>query len=178
MKRLQRAAVVTVLVDRMREHGSWCGETHVQKAAYILQELRQVDLGYEFVLYKHGPFSFDFRDELGELIADGVMRYEPQQPRYGPRMAVTREAERVREIYPRTLARHDDSIDFVAQWLDARGVVDLERLATALYVTRETPLGTPIGKRAQRLRELKPHVPEQAAVKAVEEIDEMAAAAS
>lgn len=176
MKRLQRAAILTELVRRMREQESWCGETHVQKATYILQELLGVDLGYDFVLYKHGPFSFDLRDELGELFADGLIRYQAQMPPYGPRITVTDEAESVHEIYPKTLARHADRIGFVAEKLDARGVADLERLATALYVTREAPDATP-EERARMLRLLKPHVPDQAALRAVREIDEISAEA-
>jgi uncharacterized protein YwgA len=105
VKRLQRAAVLIDLVERLRAHDSWCGETHLQKAAYLLQQLADVDLDYDFVLYKHGPFSFDFRDELNELLVDGIIRYEPQPPPYGPRIAVTAQAERVREMYPKTLAR-------------------------------------------------------------------------
>ena len=64
MTRLQRVAVLTKLTEKLHESGSWCGETHLQKAAYFLQELFNVLLVYEFILYKHGPFSFALRDEL------------------------------------------------------------------------------------------------------------------
>src|SRR6266545_4036200 len=69
MKRLQRAALLTELVEQMRAHDSWCGETHLQKATYFLQELLDVEMDYDFVLYKHGPFSFDLRDELGGFVS-------------------------------------------------------------------------------------------------------------
>jgi hypothetical protein len=176
MKRLQRAAILTELVEHMRSHDSWCGETHVQKATYMLQELDLVELDYDFVLYKHGPFSFDFRDDLGSFVTDGIIRYEPQPRPYGPRIALTPEANRVREIYPKTLERASEDIEFVAAKVDGRGVVDLERLATALYVTREAILREEDGgveARAWRLRILKPHVPEPNAVAAVEEIDKV-----
>lgn len=177
MKRLQRAAVLAELVKRMREHESWCGETHMQKATYLLQELVGVDLGYGFVLYKHGPFSFDLREELGDLVGDGMIRYEPQQPPYGPRITVTPQAENVTNIYPKTIARHAKEVDFVAERLDARGVVELERLATAFYVTREAGEES-VEARAQRLRSLKPHVSELAAESAVREIDQVIADAA
>jgi uncharacterized protein YwgA len=156
----------------VREHDSWCGETHVQKAAYILQDLLGVDLGYDFVLYKHGPFSFELRDELGDMFGDGLIRYEPQRPPYGPRITATDKADGIHAIYPKTIRRHLERIGFVAEKLDARGVVDLERLETALYVIREDP-GAPQEKRARRLRELKPHVPEHAALSAIREVDEI-----
>ena len=64
MNRLQRAAVLLTLLEQLQARGSWCGETHVQKSVYFLQDLLQVPLGFEFVLYKHGPYSFDLNDEI------------------------------------------------------------------------------------------------------------------
>jgi hypothetical protein len=176
MKRLQRAALLTELVEQMHEHQSWCGETHLQKATFFLQELLGVDLGYDFVVYKHGPFSFDLSDELDGFVSDQLIRYQPQIPPYGPRITVTAEGESVQEIYPKTLARHDDKIAFVAEKLDARGVIDLERLATALYVSLEAP-ETSEEQRARMLREMKPHIPEPAALRAVREVDGICAEA-
>jgi uncharacterized protein YwgA len=59
MDRLRRAAILTRLIEQLRNGGSWCGETHVQKATFFLQELLNVPLSLDFILYKHGPFSFD-----------------------------------------------------------------------------------------------------------------------
>ena len=46
MERLKKAAVVTTLVDQLRDEDSWCGETHVQKAVYFLQSLFDVPTGF------------------------------------------------------------------------------------------------------------------------------------
>jgi predicted ATP-dependent serine protease len=51
-------------------------------------------------------------------------------------------------------------------------VVDLERLATALYVTKEKS-GQDVEARARRIHELKPHVSVEDAKKAVKTVDEM-----
>jgi len=177
MKRLQRAALLTELVEQMHEQQSWCGETHLQKATFFLQELLGVDLGYDFVVYKHGPFSFDLRDDLSGFHSDKLIRYQPQVPPYGPRIIVTDEGESVQEIYPKTAARHADKIAFVANKLDARGVIDLERLATALYVTLESPQASD-EERAGLLRQMKPHIPEPAALHAVREVDQIRAEAA
>jgi len=56
MDRLQKAALITRLLQNLRSKHSWCGETHIQKAAFFAQELMEVPLGFEFILYKHGPF--------------------------------------------------------------------------------------------------------------------------
>jgi hypothetical protein len=56
-------------------------------------------------------------------------------------------------------------------------VAQLERLATALYVTKQTNLGHDgsVQSRAQCNNHLKPHVPVASAAQAVEEIDRLSA---
>lgn len=172
MDRLRRAALLTRLIERLRRKGSWCGETHVQKATLFLQDLMRVPLGFDFILYKHGPFSFDLRDELTSLRADALVKLEPQWP-YGPRIAATDRSKYIQGIYSKTVEKHDDSISFVAEKLGSKGVADLERLATALYVTRRTGTGTSIDARAAKLTALKPHIARDDAVAAVTEVDQI-----
>jgi uncharacterized protein YwgA len=172
MKHLQRAAITSKLAEGLRERENWCGETHLQKAVYFLQEMLGAPVGYGFVLYKHGPFSFDLRDELEGMVADGLLRREPQSPPYGPRLAVTEQASRLQSMYPRTLARYKDYLNFVADRLAAKGVSDLERLSTALYVSKEKG-GASIDERAEMLLAIKPHISESLARAAVAEVDQI-----
>jgi hypothetical protein len=37
MKRLQRESVIIQLAEQLRAHGSWRGETNIQKATYFLE---------------------------------------------------------------------------------------------------------------------------------------------
>ena len=76
MNRLQRAAVVVSLVKALEKNGSWCGDTHVQKGTFILQELLHVPLEFAFSLYKYGPYSFDLNDELAAFRAGVSGRVE------------------------------------------------------------------------------------------------------
>src|SRR5262249_25119884 len=80
MERLQRATVLLALIEELRDGGSWGGETHLQKAVYLLQELFQVPLGFDFVLYRHGPYSFDLADEVTALQADQLLATQLRQP--------------------------------------------------------------------------------------------------
>ena len=173
MDRLNRAAVITRLAGNLRKAGSWCGETHIQKAFYILQDLLEVPTKFPFVLYKHGPFSFDLSDELTALRGDELLVLEPQSPPYGPRYAPTKMSSRLEKACAETLETYDDELRLVAEVIDGRTVGDLERLATALYVTkrRESEHDGSVESRAQCLNRLKPHVAVEAAAKAVEEID-------
>ena len=74
MDRLQRTALIFELTKKMRERGSWCGETHLQKATFWAEECFSLPLGFDFILYKHGPFSFDLRDELTSMRCRALVR--------------------------------------------------------------------------------------------------------
>ena len=66
MQLLERYAALLKLVRATNEAGSWSGETHIQKSVFFLQEALATELGYGFILYKlykHGPFSFELRDD-------------------------------------------------------------------------------------------------------------------
>lgn len=172
MKRLQRAAVIADLANEMRSRGSWCGETHLQKATYFLRELFDDELDFEFILYRHGPFSFDLRDELMEMRVDGILELERQPYPYGPRLAVTEVGEELERTYPKTLARRNDAIGFVADRLGTKDVNQLERVATALYVTwRRNERSRE--ERATEIHSLKPHVSIERALEAVDEVDKI-----
>ena len=125
------------------------------------------------MLYKHGPFSFDLSDELTSLRADRVFDQEVQQYPYGPKLKPGSLADRIKETYPSTIDKYDQAVTFVADHLGDSGVAALERLATALYVTKEGKSGEGINDRADRLREIKPHVSPEDAFASVSLIDLM-----
>ena len=170
MDRPKKAALLMKLIGKLRERGSWCGETHVQKVTYFAQKVAGMKTGFDFILYKHGPFSFDLRDELTGLRADGFLTLESQWP-YGPRISLTEQSEYIQNLYPKTLRKYEEGIEFVARHLGERSVVELERLATALYVGGDREDGASIEARAKRVSELKPHISLEEARDAVREVD-------
>ena len=169
MESFQRASILLTLNEELRKAGSWAGETHMQKAAFFLQELMNVPLDFDFILYKHGPFSFDLRDELTFMRAQAFLRLEPQYP-YGPTLIGGEKSELLKQAFRQIIEKHLAKIRFVSQKLGTKTVAELERTATALYIRlREPDEADPVG----RLRTLKPHIalPEaQAAVLEVEKI--------
>lgn len=169
MNRAPRIAILLSLVEKLKENGSWCGETHIQKSTYILQEMLGVGLEYNFILYKHGPFSFDLSDELGSLRADSLLNVIPQHP-YGPRLLPTEEGKNLKEKLQKTVDRYKEKIDCAAQWLGSKKVVDLEKIATAFFVTKENSNLSP-QDRAEGIRFFKPHIPFEDALSAIDEVD-------
>jgi len=176
MDRLQKVAVLTELADRMRERGSWCGETHLQKAAYFLQDLLGVSLDFDFVLYKHGPFSFDLREELAAMRADGLLELEPQEEPYGPKLVPTPRSKELRDRYPKTLGRFNKPISFVADKLGEKGATALERLGTAFYM-KQKHHNLDDESLAKRINQFKPHVLVESAKNALREVREISSEA-
>lgn len=175
MNRLAQEAVLVGLTRQLDEQGSWTGETHIQKAAYLLHALTNVPFDFDFILYKHGPFSFELRDELSHMRADGLIRSFVPDPRYGPQLLVTEDGEALERELKRMTERYGESLDWVADTLGGRGVMDLERLATAMWLTRREP-GT-VRERAEALVQVKPHISLDDAIASVEEIDSLLATA-
>ena len=158
MDELRRTAVLLKLANDLWAQKSWCGETHLQKVTFLLQEMMGVPTEFDFVLYKHGPFSFALRDELSALRGYGLLEIHQQPYPYSPSLVVTSAGEKLCRRYPITLRRYGESISFVAKRLGDKGVGELERLATAFYVTSELGRKVASEKRASRLHDLKPHV--------------------
>jgi hypothetical protein len=171
---IDRSAILLDLVAQLRAHGSWTGETHVQKAAYLMQELMGVPSGFKFVLYRHGPFSFDLRDSLNKLETWGCIQTEEQPYPYGPKIVDGPMSGRLgtaskdRQQYVRP-------IQFVAQQLGKANVSELERVATALFIELDPRINSE--DRPERLVSLKPHISREEAPNAFARLREIRSAA-
>jgi len=172
MSKLKRYAITISVIENLDRSGSWCGETHIQKAVYFLKTLFPEVIDYPFILYKHGPFSFDLRDDIGIMAADGFVKVVPMT-QYGPRILPGKLADKVKEEFSNTLKKHKEKIEFVANKLKDKRIFELEALATALYVTKELMPSTSVEKRAEKLRQLKPHIDFRKTIDAVEEVDKI-----
>ncbi len=172
MDRPDREELLCHLVDAMRKAGSWVGETQIQKSAMFLQELLNVPLGYQFVLYKHGPFSFDLRSELAEMRAGLRLDVEPHLG-YGPSFTLEKWGKAALEK-PTAYA---DEIKFVAERISTEASRPVERISTAFFMTNKYPTksATEIAKDINRL---KPHISVAQALLAIEDAERLRAEAA
>jgi hypothetical protein len=175
MDSFARQAIILALLDALKDQGSWCGETHVQKSAYFLQDGLGVPTDLEFLLYKHGPFSFELRDVLGEMRGNFLIDVESRSP-YGSSLVVAEPGRRLMNGFPKTTARYEPQVAFVAGNLASRDVVALERLGTALYVQKQFP-DLDARQQARRITELKPHIKPEVAEDASDEVRKLLAQA-
>ncbi len=177
MERFERAAIMLSLIERLRDGDSWCGETHVQKGTYFLQDLLEVPLEFDFILYKHGPFSFDLSDEISWMRAKDLLKLQPQQRPYGPKLIPGENAELLKETYPKPIERYIDRVQKIADEFADMGVTALERYATAYYVSKNHE-EVDDGDIAAKIVELKPHISPGEAREAVEFVAKLRSALS
>ena len=152
-----RRGLICSLVRKMVEEESWAGETQIQKSVVFLQEMLNVPLGYDFVIYKHGPFSFDLRSELALMRARFQLDVEPHL-RYGPSFRVGHRGCNATE----GATPYNDAIRFVAREISIKDTRSLERLSTAFFIQNrdESLSDTEV---ASEITRIKPHItPEQA----------------
>ena len=164
----RQAAILAAFVEKVRSTGRDCGETLMQKAAYVMKELFGVPLSDEFRIHYYGPFSFQLRDRLASMEADDIVRVLPRE--MGVTYEVGERFPQLRSRFASDIAAVSRAITFTADQLGSLGVKKLEPLTTALYVTREKP-GASVHERTHRLREIKQHIDETEATLAVETID-------
>jgi hypothetical protein len=153
---LEQQALVVQTVKELRDRGSWAGETHVQKTVYFLKHILEVPLTYQYVLYKHGPYSFDLHHDVGDMRAHNFLTLESRPP-YGPSFTLGHMADLLSKRYHNTIQKYVDAVRFLATRLCNADVRDMERYATALYVNLETN-GHPGSQLSSRINELKPHI--------------------
>jgi hypothetical protein len=165
---LKQAAILAAFVEKVREMGLACGETLLQKAAFVMKELFEVPLSDEFRIHYYGPFSFQLRDRLASMEADDFVRVSPRE--LGVTYDVGERFPQLRERFPKTLETYEPAVQFCATELGQLGVKRLEPLATALFVTRQQPTAT-ASTREAKLREVKQHVTPAEAKEAIATVD-------
>ncbi|MBX9911577.1 MAG: hypothetical protein K2Z25_23085 [Beijerinckiaceae bacterium] len=151
-------AVDLELIARLKKAGSWCGETHVQKSMFLLSTFADSKLGYDFIIYKHGPFSFDFKDDLVILQSIGAVKLKSTVAGYGPSFEMHPMADAIRERSRDFIKKYTKAIDYVADKFGKNDVKYLEKITTAIFITQASPKDSDLD-RAKKMYELKPHIP-------------------
>lgn len=172
MDKYQKMALLLRLMELLREKGSWCGATHIQKSAYFAQDLTKVPFGYDFIIYKYGPFSSSLRDELSGMLALLVAKLEVHDMFFSPKYRIGRRGPKVMETFEECIEQYENRLKFVSDRIGQMKIKELEQVGTALFVTREMENEASVRVRCDRLRHRKPHIAEGDAVTAIERIDQ------
>jgi len=92
---LENQAAIYELIVLLRAKDNWCGETHVQKTAFFVEELGNHNLGYEFILYKTRALFLRFKRRFGWYGSSSIYDQEIVNPNYGPRLKRNPEVEQM-----------------------------------------------------------------------------------
>jgi hypothetical protein len=157
MTSMSEINLVGRVVEILNEMDSWCGETHIQKTAYVAKVIERVPFESKFILYKHGPYSFDMNVVLNHMRSQNILVVTPQGT-YGSSYRLN---EGLWAALGRAAGRRFDAYDqqlrFVCTQFARRKVAELERIATAIYVRLNFGLLNP-QQQIAKLSELKPHI--------------------
>jgi hypothetical protein len=163
----KKHSLILSVIQGLNEKGSWTGKTHVQKTLFLLHSAIGKRLPFEFILYKHGPFSFDVEEEMEQMRGYEAIHQTPIAG-YGVTLKPGEMTEFLHEIAPLD-PDEITAIEKVCRFVDSKDVKELERLATAAWIRSEEGL-TDHDEIATRLHFLKPHISEEAAKSASEEV--------
>lgn len=151
MSDLNGYAIVLRAVRGLNAANSWTGKTHVIKSLYIAST--KADLPFEFVLFKHGPYSFDANDAIESMSAVGFLSLTATPP-YGVQLKPGRfEGLLDEDLNPSTVSIVDRAIELVG----TAGVQELEAFATSIWVAERDGFdGDDAWLKA--VKKLKPHL--------------------
>jgi len=158
-----RLAVITELASLTP--GGHVGRTALMKFCYLLQTVKGVPLGYHFTLYSYGPFDSSVLSDLSTAetlrAVQSSLTYYPGG--YGYQIKKGECGDSALNAGQNFLSQHKDSIEWVLQEFGSHGSADLELESTIVYVDREAAKKSetlPIEHLALRVRDVKPHFPE------------------
>ena len=168
MVRPERKWVIVELVRRLNETASRTGSTHVQKCTFFLQFLFRLPLGYSFVIYHYGPYSFDLEDELAILRWRGLLTVEPDREGYGVHYRL---GPAVSDLQAGLPEDEVGAVRLAVDYLGRRPVRTLELLATTYYLYKGLDGKTRTREQAvDAVLALKPHFTEAEVQSALQEI--------
>jgi hypothetical protein len=154
--RFDKHALILAVVEGLRQQGSWTGKTHVQKTLFLLDASGFLKTSFNFVLYKHGPYSFDFVTELEQMKSYAALNCDTAERWHGVRLSPGMNTPFVKRAAPLPDTTQK-AIELACHFVGTKGVVELEPLATAVWIRTREHVVDP-EKVALRLHQLKPHV--------------------
>lgn len=166
----ERRRLVARVIRDMNANGSWCGETHVQKALFYVKTLLEHEAGFNFYLHYHGPFSSGVHETLQFMVGYGEIEYEPDPP-YRPHIRLSKAGDELAHGDD----READIVAWVAEQLGSKGVDALEGPATVCLLRSQRHWDD--DALAREIHRLKRHISIEDAMRAITEFKAMSAAA-
>lgn len=75
-ERQRKLGSVLEFVRSVTDENGPCDQTRLQRGVYLVQKLGGIPLGYDFVLYKAGPFSSELEEDAAVLLTRDHLEWE------------------------------------------------------------------------------------------------------
>jgi uncharacterized protein YwgA len=142
--------------------GQSLGRTQVMKLFYFLQELKGVNLGYDFRLFNYGPFDSEVLSDLSSACGQGtVVEKTVYYPRgYGYDISPGPQADHLCTSLEKSDPNLASMVDQVIGDFGLFGAAELELRSTILFVDRELSQGGNTATSQEltsRVQKIKPH---------------------
>ena len=132
-------AIIADLAKKLKERGNNLGRTALQKFVYLLQELYNVDCGYEFKFYTYGPFSSEITGNLEMITAYDAVKVQPpdySSGRSAYKIEPSAECDALLETASDFLAENEYKIVALLDVFGNKTAENLELYATVVWVDR------------------------------------------
>lgn len=147
------------LIAALDAQGAVVSETRIVKSAYLLESMYGLPMGFNWILYKHGPYTREVNDALVGMSKGGLISIRPRKQR-GIEVSVS--ASAMNALPTEDLL----TINAVAEKVATLDVGELERLSTAAWISKRMTKAD-ASVRAGYLCKWKPHVASATAVRAI-----------
>jgi len=145
--------LIAELAVRLKGVSPQFGKTVLQKLVYILQEVFQVPVGYDYILYNYGPYCAELADDLMFFASLDGVKVEWSD---GLGFEI-REASKTGHFRKRAeafLKRYEAQISKAINNFGHMNARELELYSTIIYVAKEGPLTK--DELIKRVSEIKP----------------------
>lgn len=168
----EKYGLITELTGLGQQYSPQFGKTALQKLVYLLQEVYNVPVGYEFNLHTYGPFSAELLSDLDYVaFLDGIEIDWVASGGYS--ISEGNKAQDVRERAGEFLAKYKEQICSIVNEFGNLTAKELELRSTLIFVQKQAmKQGETISDKdlTRYVHEIKPHFSMPAIESAVEEL--------
>lgn len=140
----RRLGSILEFVRSVTDENGPCDQTRLQRGAYLIQTLGGISLGYDFVLYKAGPFSPELEEDVAHLLTRNSLEWARTDGE-GAGFILGEEAP------SRDSSDRDAVIDAIGRWVSIHDCPLLDRIGSALIIEDKV---LPKGSREERVEYL------------------------
>lgn len=149
------------------------GKTAVMKIIFMLQQVKGIDLGYEFSIYTYGPYTSEVLEDIDELISRGLLTSTVYHYKdyIGYQLNITSEGVKGIDHSSENL----NGLEDVLQFTNNKSAKELELYSTIIYISDLFVKNSWEGGKpsiVDKVHEIKPHFSKEDILKAYECLQE------